>query len=109
MAGTKTGRTNNAAVSNAEIVKALQAASGEKTAAEVAGSLGMTEGAFQGRMTKLRAGYAEARKIKPDLVDLPTLKDGRKGRDSGESLANQLIMLLGTHEEYLESLGDNSE
>lgn len=108
MVGTgKTGRVNRAAVTNGQIVKALQEASGEKTAAEVAGVLGMTEGAFQGRMTKLRAGYAEARKIKPDLVDLPTLKDGRKSKESGESLANQLIMLLGTHEEYLESITEN--
>lgn len=104
MAGTKTGRTNNTAVSHAEIVKALQAANGEKTALEVARSLGMTEGAFQGRMTKLRAGYAEARKTEPDLIDLPILKDGRKGRGSGESLAKQLIMLLGTHKEYLDGL-----
>ena len=105
MVGTgKTGRVNRAAVTDVDIVRAMKEANGQLTAREVAEKLNMAEGAFAGRMTKLRAGYAEARKIKPSIAELPTLKDGRKAKVSGMSLANRLIMMLGTHEEYINGL-----
>lgn len=104
MAGTKTGRTNRAAVTDDAIVAAVVAANGTKTISEVADGLGMTDGALSGRMTKLRKAYVEARKAQPKLNLLPDFKDGRSNHAPGESLANRLILMLGTHEEYLEGL-----
>lgn len=104
MAGTKTGRTNRAAVTDDAIVAAVVSANGTKTIGEVADGLGMTDGALSGRMTKLRKAYVEARKVQPKLNLLPDFKDGRANHAPGESLANRLILMLGTHEEYLEGL-----
>jgi len=98
MAGVKTGRTNRAAVTDDAIVAGVVSANGTKTISEVAAGLGMTDGALSGRMTKLRKGYIEARKLQPKVNLLPDFKDGRSNHTPGEPLPNRLIMMLGTSE-----------